>query len=453
MNEMIGLIGENSIKYIDIMLDILIEQNIVVLVDWRIPLNISLNMLRQLGINKCYLERTKWKENDGVENMNIIYFDSNKNEAQKLPVSLYKKYKNISENRSKKDAIVFFSSGSTGKAKGVKLSFAAINNNVDAIIDYMHPTSEDSILISKSLAHSSTVIGELFVGLKTNATILIEPTITPPGTVLKHIKKYNISIWCINPTLLSIYSKLLSEGKYQINSLKYVYFSGSIADKHLLEESKRNFKDVLLINVYGLTEAGPRVTAQRLTSVEKIGSVGTPIKGVEVKIISEFGQELPPNSIGVIHVKTMSIMNGYLSGTGKKSFYLDWLNTGDLGYIDTEGDLFVVGRSDNMILYGAHNVYPEEVEIILKKYEKIDDCIVFGIKQRIYGERIVCLYVSSSEVYEKELRNYCTKNLASYEIPHEFHKIEEILYNLNGKCMREYLKEIYKQRIFKDAKD
>ena len=445
MKKRIGLIGDNSIKYISTLLNILLEGNVAALIDWRIPLDIALSILHQVGINECYIDSAKYRDTKKAKQFNITLFDANQKGPEELPSSFYKRHKTIFTNQSKDDALIFFSSGTTGKAKGIRLSFAAISHNVDAIIDYMRPSTNDTILISKTLTHSSTVVGELFVGLKANAKIIVEPTVASPTFVLKNIKKYNVSIWCMNPTLLNIYSKLLGCGIHDISSLKYVFISGSIADKGLLEEAKRNFKNVIILNVYGLTEAGPRVTAQRISSADKLGSVGSPIVGVDVKIISEDGQELPQNSMGIIHVNTLSIMNGYFNGVGKESLYQGWLNTGDLGYIDDDGDLFVVGRTDNMILQGSHNVFPEEVENTLKQHELINDCVVFGIRHDIYGERIICLYLSSCKIAENELRTHCLSLLAPYEVPSEFLKVEKLPYNSNGKLMRHSVKELYEQ--------
>ena len=283
------------------------------------------------------------------------------------------------------------------------------------------------------------------MGLKSNSKIIVEPTVTSPTSVLKSINKFNVSIWCINPTLLNIYSKLLSRSNYNINSLKYIYISGSIANKKLLEEAKDNFKNVIILNMYGLTEAGPRVTVQSTNSAYKLGSGGSPISGVEIKIISETGQELAQNSIGIVHVNTLSIMNGYLNGVGKKSLYRGWLNTGDLGYLDSDGDLFIVGRSDNMILHGSHNIFPEEVENALKYHKLINDCLVFGIDHNIYGERIICLYLSDVKISDNELRAHCANLLASYEIPNEFSRITKLPYNSNGKLMRNLALNLYEQ--------
>lgn len=445
MNKRIGLIGDNSIKFIDVLLDILIERNVVVVIDWRIPLNIALNILHNYEIEECYIESKIYKKNIPGYKINIHLFENTQINATELPFSIYEKYKMISNNNSQDDALIFFSSGTTGKAKGIRLSFSAINYNVDAIIEYMHPTNNDTILVTKSLAHSSTLVGELFVGLKANLKIIIEPTTTPPSLVLKNIQKYSVSIWCINPTLLNIYSKLLAKGVYDIDSLKYIFISGSIASRNLLEEANRVYNNAIILNMYGLTEAGPRVTVQNDNGANKFGSVGSPIRGVSVKIISEDGCELPSYTIGIIHVRTLSIMNGYLDGVQRRSLYKDWLNTGDLGYIDDDGDLFVVGRTDNMILQGSHNVFPEEIETILKQHKLIEDCVVFGVKHYIYGERIICMYLSDYEINNKELRQFCSGLLAPYEIPSEFLRISKLPYNSNGKLIRHKVMKLYEQ--------
>lgn len=449
MKKRIGLIGDNSIKYVDILLNILLSGDTAVLMDWRIPLNVSLNILQEVGVHECFLESKKFKTNCLGEKINLIMYENEQNAAKEIPLLMYEKYRIISKNLSNTDALVFFSSGTTGKAKGIRLSFSAINNNVDAIIEYMKPKKNDTILITKSMSHSSTLIGELFVGLKSSSKLIVAPTTIHPSIVLKNIMQYNVSIWCLNPTLLCVFSKLASRGTYNINSLKRIYISGSIASKQILLEANERFKNVLIINMYGLTEAGPRVTVQRSCAINKFGSVGSPVNGVKIKIIAEDRKELSSYLTGIVHVKSSSIMNGYLNGKCRKSLYNDWLNTGDLGFIDDDGDLYIVGRVDNMILQGSHKVYPEEVEIKLKQHKLIDDCIVFGVKHDIYGERIICLYLSGESIKNIELRRYCANLMAPYEIPSEFLKVKMLPYNSNGKLERYKAKKMYEEEFLR----
>lgn len=197
MKRKIGLIGDNSVKYIDTLLNILLDGHVAVLIDWRIPLNVSLSVLQQAGIEECYIESTKFAFTEKTSKLKITLFDTDHKGAEEVPSSIYEKYATLLKKQSADDSLIFFSSGTTGKSKGIRLSLAAINHNVDAIIDYMHPSKSDTILISKALTHSSTITGELFVGLKSNTRIIVEPTVTSPTSVLKDIKKFDVSIWCM----------------------------------------------------------------------------------------------------------------------------------------------------------------------------------------------------------------------------------------------------------------
>ena len=140
MKKRIGLIGDNSVEYIDTLLNILLDGNVAVLIDWRIPLSISLNTLKEAEVDECYIESSKFAFAEKEPKLNITLFDVKQKKAEELPSYLYEKYKVLFKNPSTDDALIFFSSGTTGKAKGIRLSLAAINHNVDAIINYMHPS-------------------------------------------------------------------------------------------------------------------------------------------------------------------------------------------------------------------------------------------------------------------------------------------------------------------------
>ena len=442
MKKRIGLIGDNSIGYVEKLKEILLNDCVAVLIDWRIPLQVAIGMMCSYEVNEFYIEDNRIIDVNVPNELKMMLYTGCNNKITELPTSFYNEFAKIFDNYSDDDAVIFFSSGTTGKAKGIRLSFGAINRNVDSIIEYMQLQFDDTIFISKALSHSSTFTGELFVGLKSRMKIIIGPTVTSPVSSLKAIDKYGVTIWCINPTLLKIFLAVLEKQKFALSTLKKIYISGAVIDKITLEYASLLLENIQVLNMYGLTEAGPRVTVQGIHKNNKVGSVGFPICGVEVKIISNCGKEVPNDQKGIIYIKTHSLMNGYLTGYERVSLYKDWFNTGDIGYIDQDGELFLVGRTDNMILHGAHNVFPEEIEKTIKEHKDIFDCALFGEKHEIYGERIICLYVSDI-CNSSELRSYCLSKLASYEIPSEFIKVSSIPYNSNGKMMRNKLKEIY----------
>ena len=428
--ERVGLIGENSIEYIDILLDIWNNGDCAVLIDWRIPYQTAVDMMKEASVSKCYiegkiLEKTSEEKENNIE---FILFKKKNNSTELLDDYIYDKYR---KNYSRDEAVVLYSSGTTGTAKGIILSHYAINTNADAIIDYMCPTKDDCIYIAKTLSHSSTLTGELLIALKTRMKLVISPVIVPPRYVLNNISKFKVSIICINPTLLSSYANECKLKKYNLLSLKTIYVSGAILKDKTYNLAHEVFANVAIYNVYGLSEAAPRITAQRVNCC-KSNSVGTPIKGIEIAVVDDNGNIVDDGELGVIHVKTPSRFGGYISGNEKHiSIYQNWLNTGDVGYFDENTELHIADRIDDVIIIDSHKIYPSDVEDQIIKNTSISECVVAKLENK-GNEFIGCLYTGKYKI-ESNIKKKLTQALMSYEIPRFFLKCECIPHTINGK--------------------
>lgn len=427
----IGLIGDNSLEFVELLLKIWSDSNCAVIIDWRMPACRINELLLEAEVECCFIDEIYFNEDIYNESsIQYIPYKKNSDVVVKLSERIVQQY---SAEYSDKEALILYSSGTTGKNKGIILTYAAININADAICNYMSLSSVDSIYIAKTLSHSSTIVGELLVGLKSDCSIYVSSTIVPPKFALDNINDFGITTVCVNPALLLLYTKSEKFKSHPFSKLKAIYTSGSILRENHLQLVRSSIKDVKILNVYGLTEAGPRVTAQTLTDVNIDGSVGKPIKGVEVKIVKQ--SDIQNSDYGVIHVKTPSAFNGYVSGVGQNVDKDGWINTGDMGYLDENNNLFIVGRYDNMMLIGSHNVYPESIESILNQSDLVNDCIVYSYNDPIQGEKIICNYIADKTV-SNELREYCTAVLAPYEIPKEFIRVKKIECTYNGKKSR-----------------
>lgn len=434
MNERIGLIGDNSVEFIRHLIKIWNQNNCAVIVDWRIPWNIAQQMLEECGVTKCYIDNNCVKDKLEGQNINIYTYKS-VHDIECLPSIVAQSFE---VRYTQDEALILFSSGTTGKSKGVILTHYAINTNADAIIKYMRLKENDCIYIIKTLAHSSTIVGELLVGLKSGIHIYIAPTILSASINLEKIQTVGATIVCMNPTILHIYTITQRIKHYALQTLRTIYVSGSILSTKDIEDARSSFKNTNVFNVYGLSEAGPRVAAQSEENVDnKAGGIGRAISGVKIKVVNEQGNPTAANEKGMICVATPSISKGYVDSTVPlKMIDTEWINTGDIGYFDEDGELFITGRADNMILVSSHNVYPEAIEDYIKTLDGISDCIILSQKDQVYGEKLCCYYISDEELATEKLKEFCKRRLSTYEIPSNFVRVDKLITNVNGKKVR-----------------
>ena len=434
----IALVGENSAEYIQLLLDIWNHGDCAVLLDWRIPFQTAVEMMCEAGVGTCYIERKVFVKSDVSVPawLEVIQFERKSNAAVQLPESLYDAFK---ENYSTNEAVVIYSSGTTGKSKGIILSHYAINTNADAIIDYMKPVANDCIYIAKSLSHSATLTGELLVALKARMVLVIAPTIVPPRYVYYNIAVHNVTILCLNPTLLKMYAEDYAQNHYDVSALRTIYVSGSVLNGAICRTARETFGGIQICNIYGLSEAGPRVAAQTKGCCTG-NSVGKPIKGVGVAVIDDQGHPVEAGKCGIIHVDTRSRYSGYISGNEKhRSLFRGWLNTGDIGMFDENGELYVIGRIDDVIMIDSHKVYPSEVEEQILRNADVSKCAVFAIGEG-KGLKIVCAYVADRSIIASDLIKL-RKVLMPYEVPKSFVQVDCIPTVINGKVDYKQLKE------------
>jgi len=359
-----------------------------------------------------------------------------------LPNEILKKYhKSYSFN----EAVIIYSSGTTGKSKGIILSHFAITTNADSIIDYMKPDLGDCIYTVRPLSHSSTITGELLVALISRCKYLLSPTVVPPRYILRNVDNFNVTILCLNPTMLSMLIDEYRRGKSSIIPLRTIYVSGSILNDSTYSKAHEIFNNLNIYNVYGLSEAAPRVTAQREDCC-KSNSVGKPIKGISVVIVDESGHILKNGHEGIVHVNTPSKYIGYVYGEEKhRSLYKGWLNTGDIGYIDANEELHIISRIDDVIIIYGHKIYPNEVVSQILKFVNIDECVVTSVS--FGGEDVLCCLYSAPLRLCDDIKAKLGKVLMRYEIPRIFIRTNELPKTRTGKISIRLSKEILIREI------
>lgn len=228
--------------------------------------------------------------------------------------------------------------------------------------------------------------------------------------------------------------------KYDMSSLRYLCFGGGVMPVHKLKQIISFFEGTGIVQTYGQTEASPRVTCLLPKDcLRKIGSVGKPIPGVEIDILDKNGVPVKNGEKGEIVVRGNNVMKGYYKHQDKteQTIINGWLHTGDIGRVDEEGYLYIVGRIKNVIISGGLNIYPEEIEEILINYEGIKEVIVFGEKHDILGEIPVAKVVTDGcYIDEGQILEYSKKMVDAYKIPKKIIFCEQLEKTYNGKIRR-----------------
>ena len=338
-------------------------------------------------------------------------------------------------------AIILFSSGTTQMPKGIMLSNSNILSNVASISHYLELSASDRILLIKNINHASSITGEMLVSISNGCTLFLTPNMPTASSMLELIHTNAITVFFAVPTMLSAILEHKYLDRYNLKTLRILNFYGASISNSKIRELADKFEGTNLIYSYGLTEAAPRVTyIAREDLLKKEGSSGVPIKDVSIYILDKEGKVLEPGCIGQIAVKGPNIMCGYYKNEEltRKALHNGILHTGDMGYLDKDGYLFVTGRKDNLIIKAGKNIYPEEIESIITGYEGIKDVLVRGKADELAGEDIVAYIVANegSVLNIRQIYMHCKENLEDYKIPGKIFLVDYLEKTLSGKCVR-----------------
>lgn len=264
------------------------------------------------------------------------------------------------------------------------------------------------------------------------------------GAVLKALDQRDMSIFWAVPTMLKLMQDDPLYEKVKLEKVRYFIVGGEAMPIPLIEQWHK--KGIFIRQGYGLTEVGPNVMSlNHQDATRKAGSIGKPNFYYEVRIVDEQGADVPVGEVGEFLLKGPTVTPGYWNNPAATSQTIKdgWFHTGDLVRMDEEGFVYVVDRVKNMYISGAENVYPAEVEYLLRKHPAIDEVAIIGVPDPKWGEtgKAFIVIKKDNKVTAAEIIAYCSERLAKYKIPKHVVFLNELPKNHAGKIDRKKLKE------------
>lgn len=350
-------------------------------------------------------------------------------------------------NIDKEDiAIIFYTSGTTGKPKGVMLSYDNVRAIAQIWAEAMSITSDDRTHIVTPLFHCAASNAISIPTIYKGGTLVIEEAFSPEQT-LNTMEKEKVTIFFGVPAMYSILLNTPKMKSVNLSNLRLFTYGAAPMPYELIRKLKALYPNVKLQNLYGQTENSPGATTLKdHYALKKVGSVGEALPKTQVQVVDEDGNPVPTGYVGEIIVKGPQVMKGYLKNEEetRRTIKNGWLYSGDLGRFDEDGLLYIVDRKKDMIIRGGENVYPIEVEEVLYEIPEILEAAVVGVPHEVYGEvpRAFLVLKEGQSLTENEVFAYCQMKLAKYKCPTEIVFLDILPRNASGKVLKNPLRQM-----------
>ena len=316
---------------------------------------------------------------------------------------------------------IFYTGGTTGKSKGVMLSHGNLTANTRHFRTLSSPAPDDTFLVMAPLFHaagSNSVAGTVWTG----GSQVVLPTFDP-RSALDLIERERVSVTLGVPTMIAAICEEQHARPRDTTSVRLVAHGGSPIATETVRRAHEEFPQAELMHVYGATETAPLSTClrheEKVLDSERSRSCGSAIPGVDIRITDDNGNMLAAGEVGELEVRGPNVMMAYWNKPEQTAEAMrgDWYRSGDLGYMDDEGYVFLMDRAKDMIVSGGENVYCTEVEEALYKHPAVLQAAVFGVPDEQWGEAVRAAVVLRESVDSKELIAFCRQHIAGYKVP------------------------------------
>jgi long-chain acyl-CoA synthetase len=338
------------------------------------------------------------------------------------------------------DALILYTSGTTGEPKGVVLSYRNLAQ-YPRVMAEMGMT--DASTIRGCVLPMSHIVGPVVCNdlADKGFTLVIFDQINPV-TLLEGIQKHRVEVFESVPIVFQLVLGVRDLASYDTSSVKIAAMMGTSIPLPLLRAFQSAQPHIKVIQGYGLTETSPMITLVEPQKAQgRMGSIGRAVPEVEVKIVDEAGKDVPIGETGEIITRGPHVMKGYFRKPAETAARIrdGWLYTGDVGKMEADGYYYHLGRRDDMIITGGLNVYPAEVENLIYTYPGVQETIVFAIPDPKRGHVIGAAVVPrpAAEIVEKEMVSFLRGNLANFKVPQKIVIRESLPRTSSGKLIRE----------------
>jgi long-chain acyl-CoA synthetase len=339
-------------------------------------------------------------------------------------------------------AVIIYTSGTTGRPKGAMLSHGNLLHNVESCRQVLQAVSFDRFVVLLPMFHSFMLTVGILLPIRVGGSLIVIKSVHPPKNIIVEILTHQGTILPAIPQLF----RALANAQLPPNIPLRLCISGAAPlPVEVLKEFNAKFP-IPLIEGYGLSEASPVVALTPIQGPWKAGSIGVPVPGVEVTIQSDSGEIQPPGETGELCVRGGNVMLGYLNQPEEteKAMRGEWLLTGDVGYKDEDGFIFITDRKKDMLLVNGINVYPREIEEVIYQFPGIKEAAVVSKPDPRKGEQPIAFVVASENatIESKTLIQFLRGKLADYKVPRQIITLPALPRNATGKVLKTSLREL-----------
>jgi long-chain acyl-CoA synthetase len=340
-------------------------------------------------------------------------------------------------------AVILYTSGTTGLPKGAQLTHSNLATNVDVCAQtLLHIRPEDVIFGGLPLFH---VFGQT---VALNVTVRIGAALTllarfDSGKALQILTRDRVTVFQGVPTMYSAILNHPNAADADLSALRRCVSGGSAMPVEVLRAFENQF-GCMVLEGYGLSETSPAACFNHPDRIRVPGSVGTPVRGVQMRVVDDAGNAVPDGAIGEIVIRGPNVMTGYWNKPDETAEAIidGWFHTGDLGRVDENGNYFIVDRKKDMIIRGGYNVYPREIEEVLYEHPDVAEAAVFGVAHPELGEEVgaaVALKPGATATPD-QLRAFVKARVAAYKYPRDVHTVDALPKGPTGKILKRDIK-------------